>query len=149
MGVKPSSFEAFVKMIDASTGRLIQPKGSIPRGSNLLASKRGSLRTCDGSDIIDAFNGVPTSGRGRAMCEFFFQPTGVAGYYLRIMQALDQPLGAPQNLTGSLTSGGSLTRGQAYYWVVTALDGAGGETTVSNEVTFTPSGGNQSVTLNW
>jgi hypothetical protein len=149
MGVKPVSFGIFTKGVDASTSVLTQPKGSIPRGSNLLLSKRGSLRTCDGSDILDAFNGVPTSGRGRAMCEFFFQPTGVAGYYLRIMQALDQPLGAPQNLAGTLTAGGALTLGQAYFWVVTALDGAGGETTVSNEVTFTPSGGNQSVTLNW
>src|ERR1700728_511371 len=149
MGVKPVSFGIFTKGVDASTSVLTQPKGSIPRGSNLLLSKRGSLRTCDGSDIIDAFNGVPTSGRGRSMCDFFYQPTGVAGYYLRIMQALDQPLGPPKNLTGTLTTGGSLTLGQAYFWVVTAIDGAGGETTVSNEVTFTPSGGNQSVTLNW
>jgi hypothetical protein len=149
MGVKPVSFGIFTKGVDASTSVLTQPKGSIPRGSNLLLSKRGSLRTVDGSDIIDAYNGTPISGRGRAMCEFFFQPTGVAGYYLRIMQALDQPLGPPQNLTGTLTTGGGLTSGQAYYWVVTALDGDGGETTVSNELTLTPSGGNLSVTLNW
>src|ERR1700678_1504564 len=147
MGVKPSSFGAFVKMIDASTGRLIQPKGSIPRGSNLLASKRGSLRTCDGTDIIDAYNGVPTSGRGRAMAEFFFAPTGVAGYYLRIMQALDQHLGAPRNLAVSVVSGGSLVS-ETYYWVVTAIDGAGGETVISNEVSATVSGG-ETADLTW
>jgi hypothetical protein len=149
MGVKPSTFGPWIRGVDASTGVLSQPKGSIPRGSNLLLSKRGSLRTCDGTDIIDAFNGVPTSGRGRAMAEFFFAPTGVAGYYLRIMAALDQHLGSPQNLAASLTTGGTLTVGQTYYYVVTAIDGAGGETTVSNQVSVIPTSGNQSVSLTW
>lgn len=147
MGVKPSTFGAFVKGCDASTGRLIQPKGSIPRGSNLLLSKRGSLRTVDGTDIIDAYQGVPTSARGRAMAEFFFAPTGVAGYYLRIMQALDQHLGAPRNLAVSVVSGGSLVS-ETYYWVVTAIDGAGGETVISNEVSATVSGG-ETADLTW
>ena len=149
MGVKPISFGPFIKGVDASTGVLTQPKGSVPRGSNLLLSKRGSLRTCDGSTIIDAYNGFPTVGRGRALAEFFFAPSGVAGYYLRIMAALDQHLGAPLNLAGTGVSGGSLVSGQAYYWVITALDGVGGETTVSNEFALTPSGGNLSVSLTW
>jgi hypothetical protein len=150
MGVKPSTFGPWIRGVDASTGVLTQPKGSIPRGSNLVLSKRGSLRTCDGTQIVDAFNGVPTPNRGRAMAEFFFAPTGVAGYYLRIMNALDQHLGPPKNLAAVLSAApGSLTVGQPYYWVVTAVDGAGGETTVSNEVTLTPTIGNQSAVLTW
>src|ERR1035441_3998088 len=117
MGVKPSTFGPFIKGVDSSTGVLTQPKGSIPRGSNLLLSKRGSLRTCDGSGMVNAYNGVPTAGRGRDMCDFFFAPTGVAGYYLRLMKALDQHLGAPKNLAASLTTSGTLTVAQAYYWV--------------------------------
>jgi hypothetical protein len=82
------------------------------------------------------------------MAEFFYAPTGVAGYWLRIMEALDQPLGPPQNLAGTLVTGGSLAEVPTY-WVVTALDGAGGETTVSNELTLTPSGGDDTATLTW
>jgi hypothetical protein len=147
--MKPVSFGPFPKMVDASTGVLTQPKGSIPRASNLLATKRGALKTVDGSAIVNAYNGVPTLGRGRAMCEFFFQPTGVAPYYLRLMKALDQPLGAPANLTATLAAGGSLSTGIKQYYVVTALDGVGGETVASNEVSATPSGGNLSVALAW
>src|ERR1035438_1307011 len=149
-GVKPVPFGPFVKGVDASTGCLTQPKGSVPRASNLLLSKRGSLRTCDGSLLVNAYNGVPTLGRGRSMCEFFFAPTGVAGYTLRLMKALGQHLGAPENLAASLSViAGTLTIGQAYYWVVTAIDGTGGETPASSEVTLTPTSGHQTVTLTW
>src|SRR6267378_1027792 len=114
-GVKGVPFGPFVRGVDSSTGTLTQPKGSIPRGSNLLLSKRGSLRTCDGSLLVNAFNGVATPGRGRAMCEFFFAPTGVAAYYLRLMKALDFPLGAPQNLTAVVAAGGTLGFAAFFY----------------------------------
>ena len=146
---KSSTTGPFIRLLDASAGVLTQPKGSVPRLSNLIGSKRGSLRTCDGSALVNAYNGVPTLGRGKAMCEFFYEPAQVAPYYLRIMKALDQHLGAPQNLAATLSAGGSLTSGQAYFYKVTALDGVGGETTASTEATATPSGGNLSVTLTW
>src|SRR5271157_4493939 len=149
MGVKPVTFGPFLKLVDASTGVLTQPKGSIPRGSNLLAGKRGSLRSCDGSMLVNAYNGVPTAGRGKAMCDFCFAPTGVAAYYLRVMKALDQPLGPPQNLAAVSQSGGSLSQPVTYYYQVTALDGAGGETTVSNEASATTSSSNQKIQLTW
>jgi large repetitive protein len=57
MGVKPIPYGPW-KGIDASTGTLTQPKGTIPRGSNLILAKRGSLRTVDGSTVIDAYNGI-------------------------------------------------------------------------------------------
>lgn len=75
MAFKPTTFGPWVRGVDASTGELSQPKGSVPRGSNLLLTKRGSLQTCNGSAIIDAYNGVPTLGRGRDLCDFFFQPS--------------------------------------------------------------------------
>jgi hypothetical protein len=148
--IKPVSFGPFAKGIDASTGTLTQPKGSVPRASNLLLTKRGSLKSADGSAIVNAYNGVPTVGRGKAMCDFFFQPVGVAPYYLRIMKALDQPLAAPRHFTTALVAGGALTSGQIYFYTVTALDGVGGETNAVTEVSATPLiGSGLSVQLTW
>lgn len=148
MAFKPTTFGPWVRGVDASTGELSQPKGSVPRGSNLLLTKRGSLQTCNGSAIIDAYNGVPTLGRGRDLCDFFFQPSGVASYFLRLMQALDQPLGPPANLTISSGGSGSSLAAGTYYYVVTAIDNVGGETTISNEVSITITSG-LNITLVW
>ena len=45
-------------------------------------------------------------------------------------------------------SGGSLTNATPYYWVVTAINN-NGETTKSNEKTYTPSGGNDTGQISW
>ena len=130
------------------SGLLTQPKGSIPRASNLLLTKRGSLRVCDGTALVNAFNGVPTSGRGKAMCEFLFAPTGVARYFLRIMKALDAPLSVPQHLSASAAGADGTLPTNTYYYKVTAIDNAGGETTASNEVSVGVTLG-QHVALSW
>lgn len=141
MSPKPSSAGAFIKGVDASTGLYLQPRGSVPRASNLVLTKRGSLKTCDGSAILAAFNGVPTSGRGKSLCEFLFSPTGVPPYMLRLMAAPSKPLGAPQNLSAA-DGGGSGTPflSGTYYWKVTAFD-SGNETLASNEATATIAAG--------
>lgn len=62
---------------------------------------------------------------------------------------------APTGLAVSGVSGGTLTLGQAYYWVVTATytntaTGASGlQGPISAEVTFTPSGSQQTAGLSW
>ena len=145
--MKPIPFGPWIRGVDASTGVLSQPKGSVPRASNLLLTKRGSLKTCDGSAIVNAYNGLPTINRGRDLCDFLYKPTGVAPYYLRIMKALDQHLGAPQNL--SLTDAGTGgTLSGTYFYKVTALDNIGGETTASAEQTITVAASHK-VTLQW
>lgn len=149
MSVKATTFGPWIKGVDASTGVLTQPRGSVPRGSNLLLSKRGSLRTCDGSLLVNAYNGVATAGRGKAMCEFFFAPTGVAGYYLRVMKALDQHLSRPMNPTATAQAGGNLAPSQAYFYNVTAIDRTGGETTISAEATDTTTSSNKQIALVW
>lgn len=126
---------SFLKGLNASVNRFIQPKGSVPQLSNLLVSPRGSLLTCDGSASVNLYNGAVTTGRGRFESQALFSPIGVQPYYLVIAKALDMPLGAPQNLTIADGGAGSLSGG-TYYYVVTALDGEGGETTKSNEVTI-------------
>lgn len=131
MSPKASSAGAFVRGVDASTGLLLQPRGSVPRASNLLLTKRGSLRTCDGSQIVNAYNGVPTPNRGKGICVFMFAPIGVDRYYLFISKSNDFPLGPPQNVVAvDAGTGGSFAAG-TYYWTVIALDGAGGETTAA------------------
>ena len=58
-------------------------------------------------------------------------------------------LAVPTSPAAALASGGTLTVGTAYYYVVTALDGAGGETVQSTQVTATPTSGNQTITVTW
>lgn len=136
-----------LKGLAAETDVYTQPKGTFPRGTNLLLNKRGALDTCDGSQIVHAFGGAVQSGRGKVMAPFLFQPTGVPNYYLAMMKALDIPLGPPQNLAGAAGTGGTLTAG-TYFYKVTALDGANGETTPSNEVNVTVLA-NGKATLTW
>lgn len=146
--IKPVTMGPWTKGLDASTGELSQSKGAVPRASNLLLTKRGSLKSCDGSALVNAFNGVPTLGRGRDLCDFFYQPVGVAPYYLRIMKALDQPLGPPKNLAVSDGGAGGTLAAATYFYKVTALDNVGGETTASNEASVAVAL-NHKVNLTW
>lgn len=138
----------FTKGVIASADPVTQPKGSLFRASNVLFSVRGACTTCDGSAIVNAFNGIPLPGiRGRFEAEVLFQPIGVVPYYLALAADPALHLGPPTNLLVSSTGSGGLGAG-TYYYVVTALDGAGGETVVSNEANATV-GANSSITLTW
>lgn len=138
---------SFVKGVNASSSKTNQPQGSVPRASNLLLTRRGSLVTCDGSQIVHAFNGVPTANRGRILVALLFAPTGVPSYYLMLASALDMPIGHPTNLTIATVAGGTLPA-STYYYKVTALDGVGGETTASNEVSIVTAANGKN-TLTW
>lgn len=138
---------SFIKGVNASASRTNQPQGTVPRISNLLYTKRGSVVTCDGSQILHAFNGVPTANRGKVMTAFLFAPTGQSRYYLTIQKTLDIHLGPPQNLVLSDGgAGGGLTG--TFFYKVTAIDGAAGETTASPEATITVAA-NHKITLTW
>lgn len=144
---KPIPVAPMLKGLFSSTDIYTQPKGTFPRGSNLLLNKRGALDVCDGSQLVHAFQGQVQSGRGKMMADFLFSPTGVARYYLALAKALDMPLGSPQNLSVVTAAGGTLAVGN-YFYKVTALDGAGGETIASNEVNI-GTGANGKNTLTW
>jgi len=134
MSVQAKTNSPYLKGVCASNQPYAQPKGSVPRASNLIFTSRGALDTCDGTQPVHAFNGAIQSGRGKAMASYLFAPTGVSRYYLALFKALDIPLGPPKNLTISASgTGGTLPTG-TYFYVVTAIDGADGETTISNEV---------------
>jgi hypothetical protein len=149
MAFQPISQGPFLKGLVASNQPLSQPKGSFPRGSNLVLMERGALTPCDGSGIINNFLGAVGVGQGRMMCEFLFAPTGVPSYHMVVMKGNAAQLGAPHAVSATPSTGGSLTNGTQYFYKITALDGEGGETTASNEITGTPSGGNLSNTLIW
>src|SRR5579871_798474 len=148
MAYQPLAQGPWLKGLVSSNQPLAQPKGSFPRGSNLVMMERGGLTPCDGSGIINFFGGAVQVGRGRFMAEMLFEPTGVNPYYLVLAQALDQPLGAPANLALSDAGGGGTLGAGTYYYKVTALDGVGGETTVSNEANITILA-NHKITLTW
>lgn len=42
----------------SGTSRFAQPKGSVPRGSNLIWLRRGAFRTTDGSLVVSSLNGA-------------------------------------------------------------------------------------------
>src|SRR6516165_3051772 len=147
---QPTLQKNWVKGVNAVADRYSQPPGSVPRISNLVMTKRGSFVTCDGSQSVHAYNGVPTLGRGKIMSGFLFAPTGVPRYYLALAKAngpLDFPLGPPRGLTVATAGGGSLPGG-TYYYKVTAIDGIGGETTASLETSVVTAGGGKN-TLTW
>lgn len=148
MPVKPSPKGPFIRGVHAETDPYSQPRGSVPRASNLIMTDRGALTDCDGSGIINWFGGAVQNNRGRFLSDTLFAPTGVNPYYMVLAQALDEHLGAPNlnSATGSVASG-SLPAG-TYHYEVTALDGVGGETTVSNEKSATIAA-NGHITLVW
>lgn len=55
----------------------------------------------------------------------------------------------PANLTATLTAGGSLVVGTSYYYTVTAVYGAGGETPGSLEAVTIPITADRSILLSW
>lgn len=137
-----------IKGIVASNQPLAQPKGSVSRASNLIMTSRGALTPTDGSGVLYSYEGAIQTTRGKFLAETLFDPTGVAPYYLAVIQALDLPLGAPNKLAASAGGSGGTLGTATYYYVVTAIDGDGGETKISNEVNLHVTLG-QVVTLTW
>ena len=148
MGLQSIAQFPYIKGIVASNQPLALPKGAIQRGSNILMTARGATSPCDGSGVLFPYNGVIQTTHGKFLAETLFDPTGVAPYFLALVQALNIPLGPPKNLTAVSFAGGTLPPG-TYYYVVTALDGAGGETPISNEIVITTVSIPEQVQLTW
>src|ERR1700687_3791228 len=148
MALQSISQGTFIKGVVASNQPLAQPKGSVSRDSNLILTSRGAFTPCDGTAIINWLNGVVQSTDGKILAETLFDPTAVAPYYLAIKQHLAQPLGAPQHLTVADGGAGGTLAPATYFYKVTALDGAGGETIGSNEASIVNPGAHKDV-LTW
>jgi hypothetical protein len=139
----------WIKGVNSATDPYSIPKGAAYRLSNMTLRRRGALHTIDGSLIISAVNGIiqPTN-QGPIEALFLFQPTGVNPYYVDLQLDALYHLGAPTGLTVSASGSGSALLAGTYYYVVTAIDGLGGETTKSSEVSVVNSGGQVNV-LTW
>ncbi|HEV2521037.1 MAG TPA: hypothetical protein VGT24_01540 [Candidatus Acidoferrales bacterium] len=139
----------FSKGILATAQKFAQPKGILKNGSNLMFTKRGALLTRDGDFVIASLNGAgPTTGQGIMLDVAEYSPVGSLTEILFLQIDPNSPILAPAGLVaGTPTAGGGFAAG-TYFWVVTAIDGIGGETTVSNEVSATVTA-NQEVPLSW
>lgn len=125
---------SFTKGLVPVASELSQPKGIVRRISNMVYSRRGALKTIDGSLVVASLNGSgPSTGQGPFTRVLLFTPTGASPYYLALQEDPTTQLTAPIGLGATAVgSGGSFAAG-TYYWKVTAVDGDGGETTASNE----------------
>lgn len=131
---QPLTHSKWVRGLQAGFDRFSQPKGSLARISNLLFTKRGALKVCDGTMLISSFNGAlqNLAAKFGAILELFlFQPMGASSGYFAIYKDYAANLPAPASLAAVAGAAGVLTGN--YKYVVTALDGDGGETTKSNE----------------
>lgn len=124
----------WIKGVNAAAMPFAQPPGSFPRDSNLVFVRRGSLYTCDGSLLISAFQGAvqpPGANFGPLTEIFLYEPIGLPNSYYAIAKDFNTHLGNPGGLVAADGGAGGLLSAGTYKWVVTALDGAGGESTGS------------------
>src|ERR1700739_1246828 len=145
------SQKKWVRGVNAAAMPFAQPPGSFPRDSNLIYIRRGSLYTCDGSSLISAFNGVvqPFANNFGPITEvFLYEPIGKVNAYYAILKDFSTHLGAPTGFTAVDGGAGGLLSAGNYIWVVTALDGAGGETTASGTQTLALAA-NHKANLSW
>ncbi len=135
---KPLTHSRWIRGLQSGFDRYSQPKGSVSRVSNLVMTRRGAWKTADGSQLITKFNGTlePFSANFGPITEvFLYQPTGGTIAYYGIVKDISAPIGPPAGLAAVAGAAGALTG--VYKYVITALDGSGGETTKSNEATVT------------
>ena len=126
----------FNRGLSSTEGLFEQPPRTLPRLSNFLLTKRGALTTCDGSLFISRLNGATSTTDGPWTEISLFQPVNVNRYYIGIKKDLGTHLSAPAVLAVVDGGAGGVLAAATYRYEVTALDGAGGETTVSNEAAF-------------
>ena len=142
--------QGYLKGLNASTAYPMQPPRTVARVSNMTLNTRGALRSCDQNMGICTFNGsgpaVPTVGAFLSVQ--FFQPSTTFRMVLALWRDIFNGLAAPAGLGAVAGGAGGTLATSTYFYVITALDGAGGETTVSNEVSVAVTLG-QKVTLTW
>jgi hypothetical protein len=138
MPLQNISQKSFFKGVNASAAYNSQPKGTVPRVSNMTLTTRGALRSCDQNLGICTLNGTgPAVAEGPFTSIQFFQPNPSLRKVLAFQRDTDTQVPTPAGLAAANGGlGGTLPIG-TYYYVITATDGAGGETPKSNEVTIT------------
>lgn len=129
---------SFIRGLNAAFERFSQPRGSVPRVSNALLTRRGAWKTCDGSLILSwqkdlAEDNVPIPAPynpplSRMWKEIFlYQPVVSTPTYFGLLADPSKHLATPGVPTLSAIAG-VLTG--TYTVTISALDGVGGETLV-------------------
>src|SRR5207302_9023587 len=98
---KPLTHSRWIRGLQSGFDRYSQPKGSVSRVSNLVMTRRGAWKTCDGSQLITEFNGAlqPFSANFGPITEvYLYQPTGGTIAYFGIVKSIQSPIGAPTGL---------------------------------------------------
>lgn len=140
---------SWVRGINSAFDFLSQPKGSVPRASNALLTRRGAWKTCDGSKILSAFQGMSPQSynplTSRMWKEIFlYQPVGANPFYVGLIEDPTKQLASPgppvlsvlgTGFTGTLTV------------TISALDGAGGQAPVGVSAAIAVV--NQGVHITW
>lgn len=146
----------FIRGVNATVSNLDQPRGSIPRISNLYYNNRGSLQTVPGTQLLTDF------GTLVAECVdwlfFKFQDSMMGNYYAWLNRyhsgaAITTPLPAI-TLTGVNVVGGTLVPGNTYFYQITAVSygqfvAGNPETLVGAEVSLLLPGGMNAIRIDW
>ena len=149
MPVKVLNQKSFFKGLNASVADTSQPKGALARISNLQYFIRGSLRVIDGNLGFATLNGAgPTTGQGLFMDVVLYQFSNATKYYLALQKDPSTQLATPTGLTATDGGAGGTLAAATYYYKVTALDGAGGQTLGSTEASVTVAV-NHKINLAW
>jgi hypothetical protein len=122
------------KGVSAAFSTFGQPKNTVPRVSNMVLTKRGGWLTCDGTQLISQLDNAmhPLADNiGPIMELFLYEPIGLPNAYYLLRKDYNTHLGVPTGFVAVDGGAGGLLSAGSYLWVVTALDGAGGETTQS------------------
>ena len=129
----------WLKGLVANFGIFSQPPASVQRVSNMVMTQRGALITSDGTQLISSLAGGPqpgTAGIGQITEVFLYEPIGANNAYYAVVKDPSTTIGPPAGLAASDDGSGLLSAG-VYQWVVTCIDGAGGESNHFNPVTLT------------
>jgi len=137
---KTVSQKRWTKGVNAGTGALSQPQSTVARASNLGFTQRGSLQT------VGPFSFSVASGT------FANFASGQYPYYPALTSQESYSLPNISGITYSLSTGGggsAFPSGVSQMFSIVAIQGGLHSDPVSGIVSFTPTSGDNQVTLNW
>jgi len=155
MAIKVITQNKFLRGLNAASSAFAQPAGIVKRLSNMVFTRRGALRTCDGSSMVSSLNGggAATAGISWAIGNLP-AAAGSLGYpqplpsFVMLQNDPNYPLASPTGVSVSDGgTGGNLSAG-TYLWVVTALD-VNGETLASASATLALGASGHKATVSW
>jgi hypothetical protein len=153
---KPISHDRWLKGLQAGFDRMSQPKGSVSRISNIVFTRRGALKTTDGSAIFSALGGMqplvwnPLLARVWREMVYYQPSSGLRTGYYGLYSDPGNQLAPGGSTVGAVTlTGVSSANGLTgtFYVQVHAADGVGGEGIATSQPSITLS--NQGLQISW